>query len=261
MNKFISFISFVSIISFPHSAEARSDSEFDPDIYCTSPDLRGIMLQSADEWLGMLRDSDVIKSAGVFTNPNAKFNIESKVKSYEPGEWVICTLNISSSNPGREGLVQLNNVDFLVEGNEDGTKVWATRYGWPEINRYSNPTEEQIAIVLNFLNEKYLLYGQGSLDFAAAKLKKDEEVAKINKENRPKNIFEALAGVQKEYNNAADQYLRSQGVDVDSIRREEELQTKRDAPACKASGGTWGYPTKNGQVSGALGCYHQVIVK
>ncbi len=131
-------------------------------------------------------------------------------------------------------------MSYKIWGNDDGSQIYVATHDWPD--------EKGLQIADNAFNRAFVVNGRNfEQDWAA---KRQAEAG------QPKNIIEALAQAQGAYNSQVEAYLRQQGVPIDQIKATEAEQTRKYAEPCRRNGGTWGYPTRNGAITGQLGCYY-----
>lgn len=212
--------------------QKKSEPPFDPAIYCNNPGFQAQMPVAMRLW-GEEVGEDTAKNGKDFIISNAK------VQSYEEGQSVVCRVTISFTNSGRGGhiykLVE-TNADFIIYGNDDGSKTFVAPFHWP--------TAEELKVGTNSYNRNLIVDGE---TFQQAWDKK--------KDAGPKNVLEAMVGAQQAYEAQTDVELRRQGYG--EMLDKEKARRARLTPAQRAKEDAW----NRGPAPGETLCIEEAGVK
>ncbi|MCW1383931.1 hypothetical protein OLX02_13995 [Novosphingobium sp. KCTC 2891] len=234
-----------AVIGRPKGAE---NAAWEPGMFCAK-----ISAQTATAGITQWAEStNQVRATGLTTKetptwlPATGWTIGNfKVVSSIPFQSVICSADVTyvaNTFDGKQIPMKIIGMPYRVWGNDDGSEIYADVHNWP--------TEEQQKDGNNAFNRAWVVNGQ-TFEQAWAQNKQ-----RNNGAGGPKNAVEAIAQAQSEANAQAEDYLRSQGYDVDAIKKAEAEKTRKYAEPCRRSGGTWGRPTDQYGNAGALGCYH-----
>lgn len=189
-------------------------------------------------WLDMVNDAVLLN----FKVSTGAYLENGRLVSSSNSE-IVCRYDISTGtlggfNPNKS----IRNLDmrFTIVGGRPKWEVLS--FPNSSIADYSQAQVDQLA------SQTYI-NGQAIRQWSAAQSKKPAQP-------QPRNVVEALAQAQSQYDAEAEAYLRSQGVDTDAIKRADDEETRKYAEPCRRSGGTWGRPLDKYGNQGRLGCYH-----
>lgn len=233
------------IIGRPKSSE---DAKWEPDAFCPAISAA----TAAASIIHWAEDTNQVRSTGLTDKatpswlPATGWRIGNfKVLSSIPFQSVICSADVAYTGntfDGKHIPMEIRGMPYKVWGNDDGSELYAEVHDWP--------TEAQQKDNNDAFNRAWVVNGQ---TFEQAWAQKRQ---KAGVTGEPKSALEVLSQKQSAYNDEVDASARSQGIDVDAIKRAEEEETRKYAEPCRKSGGTWGRPIDKYGNPGRLGCYH-----
>mgnify|MGYP001474818694 CR=1 FL=1 len=231
------------IIGRPKGTE---NATWEPDRFCSAigPNNVSSVIIDWAETTKQVRDTGLTAAETPTWLPATGWSVSSlKAVSSIPFQSVICSANVAytaNTFDGRHIPMEIRGMSYKIWGNDDGSQIYVATHNWPD--------EKTSEIADNAFNRAWVVNGRTfEQDWAA----KRQAAA-----GQPKNVIEALAQAQGAYNAQVEAYLRQQGLPIDQMRAAEAEQTRQYAAPCRRNGGTWGYPTRNGVVTGQLGCYY-----
>ena len=233
------------IIGRPKGSE---NAKWEPDAFCPAISAA----TAAASIIHWAEETNQVRSTGLTDKetptwlPATGWRIGNfKVVSSIPFQSVICSADVAYTGntfDGKHIPMEIRGMPYKVWGNDDGSELYAEVHDWP--------TEAQQKDNNDAFNRAWVVNGQ---TFEQAWAQKRQ---KAGAAGGPQNVLEALGQKQSAYNEEVDAYARSQGIDVDAIKRAEEEETRKYAEPCRKSGGTWGRPIDKYGNPGRLGCYH-----
>lgn len=166
-----------------------------------------------------------------------------KALSSIPFQSVICSADVSYTANKFDGssiAMEIRGMPYKVWGNDDGSQIFVEAHDWPSEEESRNPE--------NAFNRSWVVNGRT--------FEQDRAAKKQQSAGQPSNIIDVMTQGQAAYNQRLEAYAKSQGVDVDAMKRAEAEETRKYAEPCRRNGGTWGYPLDRFGNPGKLGCYH-----
>jgi hypothetical protein len=189
--------------------KGTENTKWEPDQYCTAIGAAG----AGSSIIHWAEKNNLVRYTGLTSKetpswlPPADWKVANlKAVSSIPFQSVICTADVSYTANKFDGSripMEIRGMSYKVWGSDDGSRIYFQLHNWPN--------EQQSQSDDNAFVRAFVINGVTTEMVVASKKQREA--------GQPKNVIEALGQQQAAYNKQIEAYAKSQGIDIDAMKR------------------------------------------